>query len=59
VNFFLGVVGAVQVSRILLWQRSAKNESTGEVLAGDAKDLVDSVESAAKSVEVKAKQAVG
>ncbi|EQB51544.1 hypothetical protein CGLO_08891 [Colletotrichum gloeosporioides Cg-14] len=42
VNFFLGIVGVVQVSRILLWQSSQK-KSAGEVaqeIKEDAKEAV-------------------
>ncbi|KAL8655347.1 MAG: hypothetical protein Q9210_000943, partial [Variospora velana] len=40
VNFFLGCVGVVQVSRILMWQRSVKNGTALEVIEQDAKDAV-------------------
>jgi hypothetical protein len=45
VNFFLGCVGAVQVTRIMMWQRS-QNGSTAEaakVIEGQAVDSVKAV----------------
>ncbi|OLN86557.1 putative mitochondrial pyruvate carrier 2 [Colletotrichum chlorophyti] len=44
VNFFLGVVGVIQVSRILVWQ-SAQKKSAGELVQEvkeDAKEAVSS-----------------
>lgn len=40
VNFFLGCVGVVQVSRILTWQQSVKNGTAPEVIEQDAMDAV-------------------
>lgn len=40
VNFFLGCVGVVQVSRILMWQQSVKNGTAVELVEQDAKDAV-------------------
>ncbi|KAF2404378.1 UPF0041 domain protein [Trichodelitschia bisporula] len=37
VNFFLGVVGTIQVARIFLYQRSLKNQSLGESVKDAAK----------------------
>lgn len=36
VNFFLGIVGVVQVSRILMWQSSQKNKT----VVDEVKDVV-------------------
>ncbi|KAJ5368067.1 mitochondrial pyruvate carrier 2 [Penicillium cataractarum] len=56
VNFFLGCVGVVQVSRIFMWQRSqtgssleAAKELEGEA-ADSAKAVVDQAENAVKAV---------
>jgi hypothetical protein len=55
VNFFLGAVGVIQVSRILMWRSSVKNESpkdqveaAKESLVGTAQGLKDDVVSAVK-----------
>ncbi|KAI4277996.1 MAG: hypothetical protein L6R35_006112 [Caloplaca aegaea] len=40
VNFFLGCVGVVQVSRILTWQQSVKNGTAPEAIEQDAMDAV-------------------
>lgn len=40
VNFFLGCVGIVQVSRIVMWQRSVKSGTASELLQQDAQDAV-------------------
>ncbi|KAF2689551.1 UPF0041-domain-containing protein [Lentithecium fluviatile CBS 122367] len=54
VNFFLFLVGATQVTRITLWQRSVKNVETqaqteGKVLEGELKDVAKKAEKAVKS----------
>jgi len=54
VNFFLGIVGIVQVSRILHYRYTLKDETAGE-LVEDAK--VDVVESA-KGLKAKVESAV-
>ncbi|KAI9804985.1 MAG: hypothetical protein M1833_006288 [Piccolia ochrophora] len=46
VNFFLGCVGTVQVSRILSYRRSVKGTSVGEEIKDTGKEIGD----AAKSV---------
>ena len=58
VNFFLGCVGVVQVSRILVWQRSVKNEIMGEVVKENAVDVGKTAIDAAKDVGEKAKAMV-
>ncbi len=42
VNFFLGCVGVVQVSRIMMWQRSVKDGSASELVEQGAKDALKS-----------------
>ncbi|OJJ43021.1 hypothetical protein ASPZODRAFT_136556 [Penicilliopsis zonata CBS 506.65] len=54
VNFFLGCVGAVQVSRILMYRRSLNDGSSVEA----AKDIEAEVVDAAKSVVEKTEKAV-
>ena len=41
VNFLLGCVGVVQVSRIFLYQRGLKNGTIPQVAEKDAKDVAD------------------
>ena len=43
-NFFLGCVGAVQVSRIFVYQRSVKGGDLKEELAREARSAADVVE---------------
>lgn len=40
VNFFLGIVGVVQVSRILMWQSSQKDKTLAEEVNDEVKDAV-------------------
>ncbi|KAB5547183.1 hypothetical protein GE09DRAFT_967654 [Coniochaeta sp. 2T2.1] len=40
VNFFLGVVGIVQVTRILLWQQSQKHKSPVEKIEDKVEEVV-------------------
>ncbi|EAW08805.1 mitochondrial pyruvate carrier family protein [Aspergillus clavatus NRRL 1] len=54
VNFFLGCVGVVQVSRILMYRRSLDGGSTKEAL----KDMEQGVVGSAKSVSAKTEAAV-
>lgn len=54
VNFFLFIVGATQVTRILTWQQSMKGaegqvEKEGKVIEGELKDVVNKAEKAIKS----------
>ncbi|KAL8998961.1 MAG: hypothetical protein Q9169_002067 [Polycauliona sp. 2 TL-2023] len=68
VNFFLGCVGVIQVTRILRWQSSVKNGTVAEVAQEDtedaartAKDIVKDPEAAAgvvKNPEAAAKSAL-
>jgi hypothetical protein len=54
VNFFLGVVGVIQVSRILAWQRSVKGQTPEQQLEA----AKDSAVEAAKGVTEDIKSAV-
>jgi hypothetical protein len=54
VNFFLFIVGATQVTRITMWQRSVKGiegqaETEGKVLEGELKHVAKKAEEAVKS----------
>lgn len=51
VNFLLFCVGATQVSRVLSYQSSLKNEGVGEVLKEDAKAEGQNLEKAAGKAE--------
>jgi len=54
VNFFLGIVGVVQVSRIVSYNLSHKGETVGEQVAEATEDVRD----AAKGLKAKAEDAV-
>jgi hypothetical protein len=54
VNFFLGCVGAVQVSRIFLYRRSLDEGSSKEAL----KDMVHDTTDASKHVVEKAESVI-
>lgn len=43
VNFFLGVVGIVQVTRILLYNQSQKNKSPVEKVEDKVKEVKEAV----------------
>jgi len=58
VNFFLGCVGATQVTRIYLYNQSLKNGTITEGLKEDVKDLADSAKVATKDASAKVKNAV-
>jgi mitochondrial pyruvate carrier 2 len=45
VNFFLGIVGVIQVSRIVAYNYSKKGESTTTQLEDAKEDVVDSAKS--------------
>jgi len=46
VNFFLGLVGVTQVTRIMLWQQSQKKKASVPAVVEDAKDQIkDAVKS--------------
>ncbi|KAM3075902.1 hypothetical protein ACMFMG_006580 [Clarireedia jacksonii] len=49
VNFFLGMVGVVQVTRILLWQRSEEKKSTVERVEDKAIEAKDKIVNAVKA----------
>ncbi|MCJ1318151.1 hypothetical protein MMC15_003478 [Xylographa vitiligo] len=59
VNFFLGCVGVAQVTRILMYQRSVKNGTVGQVVKEDARDIANTAEGASKDMAAKAKNAAG
>jgi hypothetical protein len=48
VNFFLGIVGVIQVSRIVAYNYSNKGESTTTQLEDAKEDIVDSAQSLKK-----------
>jgi hypothetical protein len=54
VNFFLGLVGVVQVSRIVTYNMSHKGETVGD----QAKEAKEDVEGVAKGLKVKAEEAI-
>lgn len=56
-NFFLGCVGAVQVTRIFLWQRK-QTDSTLEAAKEIEHEAVDSVKATAGAAEGVAKKVV-
>ncbi|MCJ1453065.1 hypothetical protein MMC28_003410 [Mycoblastus sanguinarius] len=58
VNFFLGCVGVIQVSRILTYQQSVKNASPAEVAKKDAEEVKDTAKGIAEDPEGAAKKAV-
>lgn len=53
VNFFLGCVGVVQVSRIYMWRKSQEGSATEA-----AKDMEQDVADSAKAIATQAKGAV-
>lgn len=56
-NFFLGCVGAVQVTRILMWQRSQEG-STAEAAKALEHEAADSVKAVAGEAEGTVKKVV-
>ncbi|KAL8938538.1 MAG: hypothetical protein Q9216_003842 [Gyalolechia sp. 2 TL-2023] len=59
VNFFLGCVGVVQVSRILMWQRQVKQETASGLVQQDVEDVVKTVkEGVPENPEAAAKSAI-
>ncbi|KAI9809301.1 MAG: hypothetical protein M1825_002592 [Sarcosagium campestre] len=54
VNFFLGCVGTVQVTRIISYQRSIKGKSIGDEAAGAGKEVGENI----KGVQEEAKKIV-
>jgi hypothetical protein len=57
VNFFLGVVGVVQVSRILMWRSSQKNESPKEQVEAAKESLIGTAEGLKADVVAAVKKA--
>ncbi|KXJ93744.1 hypothetical protein Micbo1qcDRAFT_158609 [Microdochium bolleyi] len=58
VNFFLGVVGVTQCTRILMWRASQKNKTAAEQAEDKAKELVGAAEGKLKEGVDKVKKAV-
>ncbi|KAL8808515.1 MAG: hypothetical protein Q9182_000066 [Xanthomendoza sp. 2 TL-2023] len=58
VNFFLGCVGVIQVTRILRWQQSVKNGTVAEVAQESAEDAAGTAKGIAQNPEAAAKSAV-
>jgi len=50
VNFFLGTVGIIQVSRILAYQRSVKGQAAGEQVEAAEESAVDAAKGLKKDV---------
>jgi len=44
VNFFLGAVGIIQVSRILMWQRSAEGKTAAEQAKAAKESVIETAE---------------
>ena len=55
-NFFLGCVGAVQVSRIFVYQRSVKGGELKEELAREARSAAEVVDRGIQGVVEKVKE---
>ncbi|MCJ1421733.1 hypothetical protein MMC32_008099 [Xylographa parallela] len=53
VNFFLGCVGVAQVTRILMYQRSVKNGTVGQVVKEDARDIAETEKGTSKDIAAK------
>lgn len=51
VNFFLGVVGVIQVSRILAYQRSVKGQTAGEQLEAAKDETIAAAEGVKDKVQ--------
>ncbi|MCJ1360480.1 MAG: hypothetical protein MMC33_010485 [Icmadophila ericetorum] len=49
VNFFLGCVGVIQVSRILMYQRTGTGEPISQIAKKDAEDASDSLQSVSEN----------
>ncbi|KAL8909369.1 MAG: hypothetical protein Q9171_005057 [Xanthocarpia ochracea] len=58
VNFFLGCVGIIQVTRILRWQQQVKKDSISEVAQQDTEDAARTAEGIVKNPEAAAKNAL-
>lgn len=56
VNFFLGCVGVIQVSRILMWQSSVKKQSAGEQLENAEASAVESAKGVKEDVKAAVKK---
>jgi hypothetical protein len=54
VNFFLGLVGVIQVSRIVSYNAAHKGETVGD----QVKEAKEDVEGVAKGLKVKIEEAV-
>ena len=58
VNFFLGCVGVTQVTRILMYQRSQENVSTGQITERNVTDIANTAKGIATNPEGAAQKAV-
>ncbi|KAL8732378.1 MAG: hypothetical protein Q9166_002776 [cf. Caloplaca sp. 2 TL-2023] len=58
VNFFLGCVGVIQVTRILRYQQAMKNGTVWEVAQQEAQEQAGTAKSIAKNPETAAKSAL-
>ncbi|KAI4251683.1 MAG: hypothetical protein LQ352_004708 [Teloschistes flavicans] len=58
VNFFLGCVGVIQVTRILRYQQSVKAGTVAEAVEQDAKDAAQTMKGTAENPEAAAKSAI-
>ncbi|KAL8664778.1 MAG: hypothetical protein Q9202_002781 [Teloschistes flavicans] len=58
VNFFLGCVGIIQVTRILRYQQSVKAGTVAEAVEQDAKDAAQTMKGTAENPEAAAKSAI-
>ena len=59
VNFLLFCVGATQVSRVLMYQKSLKGETLGEEIKDEAKSEGSKLEQAFEKAEKKVEQKLG
>lgn len=58
VNFLLGCVGIVQVTRVLMYQQSLKGKPTSDLVVDNAKDVKNTIVDGAKDGAAKAKALV-
>ena len=57
-NFLLGCVGVVQVSRILMYRQALKNGTITELKDDEVKDMKDTAKDVAEEARGKAKAAL-
>ncbi|KAI4111836.1 MAG: hypothetical protein L6R36_000597 [Xanthoria steineri] len=58
VNFFLGCVGVIQVTRILRWQQQVKNGTISAVAQQETEDAAETAKGIVKNPEAAAKSAL-